>query len=97
MDQLRAAVCITGAGFAGLAAAYNLKQAGKTAAVLEARERIGGRVYSYSDLQLHIRQTGAKSIHTTLVHCGCRRSKSGRHFSEPHCANLVWTDLDYAA
>jgi len=46
MDQLHADVCIIGAGFAGLAAAYKLKQAGKTVAVLEARERIGGRVYT---------------------------------------------------
>ena len=38
-----------------------------------------------------------KSIHMILVHCGCRRPKLGRHFSEPHCANLVWTDLAPAA
>jgi len=39
---------IIGAGFAGLAAAYKLKNAGWNVTVLEARDRIGGRVFSYS-------------------------------------------------
>lgn len=39
-------VCVIGAGFAGLAAAYKLKQAGKSVAVLEARDRVGGRVWT---------------------------------------------------
>ena len=38
---------IIGAGFSGLAAAYKLKNAGWNVTVLEARERIGGRVFSY--------------------------------------------------
>ena len=42
----RSAVII-GAGFAGLAAAYKLKNAGWQATVLEARDRIGGRVFSH--------------------------------------------------
>ncbi len=39
---------IIGAGFAGLAAAHKLKNAGWNVTVLEARDRIGGRVVSYS-------------------------------------------------
>ncbi len=39
---------IIGAGLSGLAAAYALKQAGWRVTVLEARNRIGGRVLSYS-------------------------------------------------
>ena len=39
---------IIGAGFSGLAAAYKLKNAGWNVTVLEARDRIGGRVFSYS-------------------------------------------------
>lgn len=36
-------VCVIGAGYAGLAAAYRLKQAGASVIVLEARNRVGGR------------------------------------------------------
>lgn len=39
---------IIGAGLSGLAAAYKLRKAGWKVTVLEARERIGGRVFSYS-------------------------------------------------
>ncbi|WP_419420177.1 flavin monoamine oxidase family protein [Legionella sp. D16C41] len=48
MKSLKVDVCIIGAGFAGLAAAYKLKQSGKTLVVLEARDRVGGRVYTHS-------------------------------------------------
>jgi len=40
-------VVIIGAGFAGLAAAYRLKQKGCEVTILEARSRIGGRVFSH--------------------------------------------------
>lgn len=39
-------VIVVGAGFAGLAAARRLKEAGIACVVLEARERVGGRVHS---------------------------------------------------
>jgi monoamine oxidase len=38
--------CVVGAGFAGLAAALRLKQAGRSVAVLEARDRVGGRTFT---------------------------------------------------
>lgn len=44
---------IIGAGLSGLAAAYKLKNAGWHVTVIEARNRIGGRVFSHTD-----RQTG---------------------------------------
>jgi monoamine oxidase len=50
--QRRKKSCIIiGAGFSGLAAAHKLKNAGWNVTVLEARDRIGGRVFSYSFAQ----------------------------------------------
>lgn len=43
-------VCVVGAGFAGLAAAYELKAAGCDVTVVEARGRLGGRVLSFDDM-----------------------------------------------
>ena len=40
-------VIIIGAGFAGLSAAYRLKQKGCEVVVLESRNRVGGRVFSH--------------------------------------------------
>ena len=40
-------VVIIGAGFAGLSAAYRLKQKGCEVTVLESRGRVGGRVFSH--------------------------------------------------
>lgn len=42
-------VAVIGAGFSGLACAYELRSAGYDVHVFEARDRIGGRVHSLSD------------------------------------------------
>jgi len=42
-------VVIVGAGLAGLAAGYELKRAGHTPVILEAQQRVGGRVYTLRD------------------------------------------------
>jgi len=45
-DRLEADVCVVGAGYAGLTAALRLHQKGKSVIVLEARDRIGGRIWT---------------------------------------------------
>jgi monoamine oxidase len=44
--QVDVDVCVVGAGFAGLTAALRLEQGGKSVVVLEARDRVGGRVWT---------------------------------------------------
>jgi monoamine oxidase len=44
--RIDADVCVVGAGYAGLTAARRLAQQGKTVAVLEARDRVGGRIWT---------------------------------------------------
>lgn len=46
MRRIEVDCCVVGAGFAGLAAAYKLQQAGRSVAVLEARDRVGGKVFT---------------------------------------------------
>jgi len=46
-EQIDADVCVVGAGYAGLTAARRLSEGGKAVVVLEARERIGGRVWTH--------------------------------------------------
>jgi monoamine oxidase len=46
--RVEADVCVVGAGFAGLTAARRLDQAGLAVAVVEARDRVGGRAWIQS-------------------------------------------------
>lgn len=56
-------VVIIGAGVAGLAAARYLKDRGRSVCVVEARDRIGGRVWSNHDDPMFPREFGAEFIH----------------------------------
>jgi monoamine oxidase len=45
-NKIETDVCVVGAGFAGLTAARHLQHGGRTVVVLEARDRVGGRVWT---------------------------------------------------
>ena len=45
-ERIDADVCVVGAGYAGLTAARRLSQAAKSVVVLEARDRVGGRIWT---------------------------------------------------
>lgn len=60
----RADVIVIGAGVAGLVAASDLAEAGHSVVLLEARDRIGGRVYTLNDVgQQFPIELGAEFIH----------------------------------
>jgi monoamine oxidase len=58
---------IIGAGTAGLSAARQLVDAGESVIVLEARERIGGRVHTDRTLSTIPVEFGAEFIHGDLA------------------------------
>src|SRR3989338_10607902 len=61
---LDAGVIIVGEGGGGLAAARELGKAGKQVVILEARERMGGRIYPLSEEEFgYPAQGGAEFVH----------------------------------
>jgi monoamine oxidase len=61
-------VLVLGAGMAGLCAAYELKQAGHQVTVLEARNRVGGRVLTLRDPFSHGLYAEAGAMRVPRVH-----------------------------
>ena len=58
-------IAVIGAGVAGLAAARDLHEAGNNVCVLEARDRIGGRILTTRDADTPIRRA-AKQVMRAL-------------------------------
>ncbi|HMJ71383.1 MAG TPA: NAD(P)/FAD-dependent oxidoreductase [Cyclobacteriaceae bacterium] len=62
-------IIIIGAGAAGLSAANVLGRSGREVVVLEARDRIGGRIFTSHDKRFSVPiETGAEFIHGDLPH-----------------------------
>jgi monoamine oxidase len=61
----RADVVVVGAGFAGLTAARKLARAGRSVVVVEARDRVGGRVWNHQLGGGHVSERGATFVGPT--------------------------------
>src|SRR5215212_4697184 len=78
MEQQKFDVIIIGAGAAGLMAAWELAQAGNAVGILEARDRIGGRVHTIEDQRFDMPvELGAEFIHGNLEHTQLLLKRSG--------------------
>jgi monoamine oxidase len=62
MERLRTDYCVVGAGFAGLAAARRLRDRGKSVALVEARDRVGGRAWNRTAADGSVVSVGATWI-----------------------------------
>jgi monoamine oxidase len=73
---------LIGAGAAGLAAARELDDAGYGVAVLEARDRVGGRAWTSYDLAPHAVELGAEFVHGENVVTWSYLERYGLHTSD---------------
>jgi len=93
-DSDSADVIVVGAGFAGLVAARELRSAGRTAIVLEARERLGGRVWTQERLGRMI-ELGGAWVHWRQPHIWAELTRYGIGiFPSPEAARAGWAGTE---
>ena len=82
-------VLVIGAGAAGLMAAWELVQAGKRTAVIEARNRIGGRIHTIYDKKFSLPiEAGAEFVHGDLPITKLLLGKAG--IAYPRVEGDIW-------
>lgn len=83
MDTQKFDILIIGAGASGLMAAWEFAQAGKKTAVIEARNRIGGRIHTITDNRFDMPvELGAEFIHGKLEQTLSLLKKSGTAYNK---------------
>lgn len=87
-------VVVIGAGFAGLIAARELAQAGRSVVVLEARDRVGGRTWTEHRLG-HDLELGANWVHWVQPHVWAEMTRYGRSIERsPAAEEAFWHGPD---
>ena len=74
--ESRPDVVIVGGGFAEVTAARELTMRGRSAVLVEARDRLGGRTYT-ADHDGHAMELGGTWVHPEQPHVGAEISRNG--------------------
>jgi len=86
-------VIVVGAGAAGLTAAWELVQTGKRTAIVEARDRVGGRIHTVNDKNFEIPvELGAEFVHGNLELTELILKKGA--FEQYRAAGEIWHNME---
>ena len=87
-------IIIIGAGISGLAAALELARAGMNVEILEARDRVGGRIFTQHDPNLnHPVELGAEFVHGLAPEIWLPLQQHNRNINEVQ--GDLWCSLDH--
>ena len=82
--ESRPDVVIVGGGFAEVTAARELTMRGRSAVLVEARDRLGGRTYT-ADHDGHAMELGGTWVHPEQPHVGAEISRNGMETEPSRC------------